>query len=326
MLAATSALRAELAVAHEQQLERCQQEARRRLALPPCPAASPAALLYMQPLLCLRSYRVVRRRAVAAEASACLPVCRAQAEATDLKRFEASLKGRHHLLSTATKARTQRAVCQTLPCSLASGCSALGAAPRPCAHGLAAVWQSAGICPEADASCAPEAAVAAAAAQLGVFRARYWQQGEAGEAIETKLRGAEQHGWAQTIGQPGGAAPAGPPRPRFRATIASTEPFSAEKERASVDRAVERMLRAGGDFLKAVKSEAGPPPLSLAASEAFRTPVTNVVPERSIPRKRAGGKPQFKTAFPDSKLFDYYDQRMLLRPPEDVGPLHTLKE
>ena len=77
---------------------------------------------------------------------------------------------------------------------------------------------------------------------MGVFRARYWQQGEAGAAIEAKLRGSEDHGWATTLGQRGGRPPAGPPRPRFRATIASTEKYGAEKERASVDRVVERML------------------------------------------------------------------------------------
>lgn len=77
---------------------------------------------------------------------------------------------------------------------------------------------------------------------MGVFRARYWQQGEAGAAIEAKLRGSEEHGWATTLGQRGGRPPAGPPRPRFRATIASTEKYGAEKERASVDRVVERML------------------------------------------------------------------------------------
>ena len=47
---------------------------------------------------------------------------------------------------------------------------------------------------------------------------------------------------------------------------------------------------------------------------------------RSIPRKWAGDKPQFKTAFPDSKLFDFYDTRMLLRPVEEDIPLFTLSE
>ena len=202
VLNATVALRADMAAAHEQQLQRCQQEARSyRPFEPTVPHAAPS-------LHC--AFKSVFLAGEAARETACHLLRRLQAEATDLRRFEESLKGQHHLLSTATKARAW-----------------------PAQH-------TTEVLKEADLGglkCTP-----ATPSQVGVFRARYWQQGEAGDAIEQKLRGAEEHGWAATIGKQGGVVPAGPPRPRYRATIASTEPYSADKERASVDRAVERML------------------------------------------------------------------------------------
>lgn len=127
--------------------------------------------------------------------------------------------------------------------------------------------------------------------------------------MEGKLRSGEDRGWARELGKPGTTLPQpAPVAPRYRATIRATEPYNAERERAQIARAVHKRLLTGGeDFYTAAK------PLglagdvkSLAAAEPYRARICDVVPERSVPRRWLADKPQFKTAFPESKEFDFY--------------------
>lgn len=81
----------------------------------------------------------------------------------------------------------------------------------------------------------------------GVFRARYWQFRSAGTAVENKLRGGENRGWATGIGRPGAPPPpqAKETLPRYRASIRATEPYNAERERRRIEQAVDRRLARG---------------------------------------------------------------------------------
>lgn len=203
------------------------------------------------------------RGEIAAAAEAQVVALAAEVEAVELARFEDSLRGRHHLLSTANS--------------------------------------------------------------LGVFRAPYWQQGGAGDAIEHKLRGAEERGWSDTLGQPGGTQPAAPPlQPRYRASIGATEHFGAEVAAQRVDRAVSKLLlRDGVDFHSAARKRTPTAKISLNASLPFKPPIRQVSPDRSLPQPRpppgtatAGGtKPHFANAVKSGREFDFYDTTMQERPP-----------